>query len=69
MRRLGQIPGNRRVGLREMGCPRTDAIAEARPHFEWVHDVQKYLWTEDEVVAGLREILIADAKPVRGSFP
>lgn len=52
-----------------MGCPRTDAIAEARPHFEWVHDVQKYLWTEDEVVAGLREILIADAKPVRGSFP
>ncbi len=27
-------------------------------YFEWVQDVQKYFWTENEVVARLREIMI-----------
>ena len=27
-------------------------------YFEWVQDVQKYLWTENEVVARLREIMV-----------
>ena len=27
-------------------------------YFEWVQDVQKYFWTENEVVARLREILV-----------
>jgi glutamate dehydrogenase (NAD(P)+) len=26
-------------------------------YFEWVQDVQKYFWTENEVVARLREIM------------
>lgn len=27
-------------------------------YFEWVQDVQKYLWTENEIVARLREIMV-----------
>jgi len=27
-------------------------------YFEWVQDVQKYFWTENEVVARLREIMV-----------
>jgi glutamate dehydrogenase (NAD(P)+) len=26
-------------------------------YFEWVQDVQKYFWTENEIVARLREIM------------
>jgi glutamate dehydrogenase (NAD(P)+) len=28
-------------------------------YFEWVQDVQKYFWTENEIVARLREIMVA----------
>lgn len=28
-------------------------------YFEWVQDIQKYFWTENEVVARLREIMVA----------
>ncbi len=27
-------------------------------YFEWVQDVQKYFWTENEIVARLREIMV-----------
>lgn len=35
-------------------------------YFEWVQDVQKYFWTENEVVARLREIMIAAFDEVHG---
>jgi glutamate dehydrogenase (NAD(P)+) len=35
-------------------------------YFEWVQDVQKYFWTENEIVARLREIMIAAYEEVQG---
>ena len=35
-------------------------------YFEWVQDVQKYFWTENEVVARLREIMISAYEEVHG---
>jgi glutamate dehydrogenase (NAD(P)+) len=35
-------------------------------YFEWVQDVQKYFWTENEIVARLREIMIAGYQDVHG---
>jgi glutamate dehydrogenase (NAD(P)+) len=35
-------------------------------YFEWVQDVQKYFWTENEVVARLREIMISAYEDVHG---
>ena len=34
-------------------------------YFEWVQDVQKYFWTENEVVARLREIMISAYEDVQ----
>jgi glutamate dehydrogenase (NAD(P)+) len=35
-------------------------------YFEWVQDVQKYFWTENEIVARLREIMIGSYEEVHG---
>jgi glutamate dehydrogenase (NAD(P)+) len=35
-------------------------------YFEWVQDVQKYFWTENEVVARLREIMVRAYDEVAG---
>ena len=35
-------------------------------YFEWVQDVQKYFWTENEIVARLREIMITGYEEVHG---
>jgi glutamate dehydrogenase (NAD(P)+) len=35
-------------------------------YFEWVQDVQKYFWTENEVVARLREIMVSAYDEVHG---
>jgi glutamate dehydrogenase (NAD(P)+) len=33
-------------------------------YFEWVQDVQKYFWTENEIVARLREIMVSSFEDV-----
>ena len=35
-------------------------------YFEWVQDVQKYFWTENEIVARLREIMLTGYEEVHG---
>jgi glutamate dehydrogenase (NAD(P)+) len=46
--------------LRERGIfivPEPPMVGVTVSYFEWVQDVQKYFWTENEIVARLREIM------------